>query len=65
MDKIQEVLRFPTVIDNNHESLYKSYHTLRYIITMVNRGDSAETINEMFEFLQKASLKEEGKNHGN
>jgi hypothetical protein len=65
MTEIKEIISLPTVIDNNHESLYRSYHTLRYIMIMVNRGDSAETINEMFEFLQKANFKEEGKTNGN
>ncbi len=61
MTEIQEIISLPTVIDNKHESSYRSYHTLRYIMTMVNRGDSAETINEMYEFLNEANHKEENK----
>lgn len=48
---ISDILEHPTVIRNNHESLYKSYHVLFYILEMVKRGDSKETISEVAAFL--------------
>lgn len=46
--KIQEVINKPTVIDNIHESCFRSYDTLRVVIEMVERGDSKETIIDFY-----------------
>lgn len=45
---ILEISKYPTVIDNNHESLYRSYQLLQYIIAMVSRDDSKETILDVY-----------------
>ena len=47
---IEELKNYPTVIDNNHESLYRSYQLMEKVITMLERGDSTETI---FEIIQE------------
>ena len=52
MINIKEILKQPTVIDNNHSSLYREYHILEYIMEMVQRDDSKETINDMYIFLK-------------
>ncbi len=42
---IKEIEKFPTVINNIHESTaYQSYHVLQHVETMLMRGDSKETI---------------------
>lgn len=48
---IKEISEFPIIVNNNHESLYRCYHTLRLVLEMVNRGDSKETINQVADFL--------------
>ena len=45
--KISEIKKLPTVIGNNHESLFKHYHTLEKVREMLERGDSNETIIEI------------------
>lgn len=42
--KITEIKNMPTVQDNVHESVYKAHSTLMLIMDMVHRGDSKETI---------------------
>jgi hypothetical protein len=45
----------PTTHDDSgkiHESIFRSYHILNYVLEMVNRGDSKETINDVVAFLQ-------------
>lgn len=54
--KIAEILSFPTVINKNHESLYRSYHILSYVLEMVKRGDSKETILETAQFMSEYPL---------
>lgn len=51
MDNLKDIVDSPTVIHNNHESLYRSYQTLQYVIKMVERGDSKETIQELVQFI--------------
>ena len=46
-----EIKEMPTVVDNRHESLFKSYHVLEQIRQMLERGDSKETVLEVIEFL--------------
>ena len=50
--RLIEILEQPTVLDNKHESLYRCYHVLNYISTMVVRGDSKETILEVIGLLR-------------
>ena len=51
--KIEEIKKMPTTLPEikTHESVLRSYHTARKIMEMVERGDSKETIKEVFEFL--------------
>lgn len=42
----------PTCLKNLHESCYRSYHILNHVLTMVERGDSKETIFEVADFLK-------------
>lgn len=46
---IATIKAHPTVIDNNHESLYRSYQTLEHVKEMLCRGDSNQTILEVIE----------------
>lgn len=55
--KAEEILELPQTIDNVHESCYRSFHILRKVVEMVNRGDSKETINEMVELLNNTQKK--------
>lgn len=43
-DKIEEIAKMPTVVDNVHESIYRSYATMNLMCEMLERGDSIETI---------------------
>jgi hypothetical protein len=49
--KLDELRDFPTVTGNIHESVLKSYQTLKKIEEMIKRGDSKETILEFIEFV--------------
>lgn len=49
---IKVIKDYPTVIDNNHESLYRSYQTLDLVKDMLNRYDSVETILEVIEHIE-------------
>lgn len=44
--EFKEIIKMPTVINNNHESLYRSYQALSLVKEMLHRGDSNETILE-------------------
>lgn len=46
-----EILCMPTVIDNTHESCFRSYHVLIHVMTMMERGDSKETILDTIKLL--------------
>ncbi len=46
-----EILGMPTVIDNTHESCFRSYHVLIHVMTMMERGDSKETILDTIKLL--------------
>jgi hypothetical protein len=47
---MKEIINLPTVVNNTHESVYRSYHILRKVLEMIERGDSKETIFEFVEF---------------
>ena len=50
--KLKEIAEMPTVIgDKLHQSLTRSHHLLLYILRMVERGDSKETIWDVYAFL--------------
>lgn len=50
--KIKEIIERPSTHGNVHESIFRCYATLQYVLEMVYRGDSKETILEMAEFLR-------------
>lgn len=56
---LKEIQRMPTSLDKKHESLLKSYHILDYVLKMVERGDSKETILEMVSFLREYPIETE------
>ena len=41
---IERIQRLPNTIGDIHESCYKSFHVMNLISTMLERGDSKETI---------------------
>lgn len=49
--ELEKIKEMPTVVDNAHESIYKSYHVLEKVRQMLEREDSKETILEIIEFL--------------
>jgi len=51
MTELKNIQKMTTVINNTHESCYKCYHILDYVLQMVRRGDSKETIAEVVELL--------------
>ncbi len=57
MKDLKEIAKFPTVIDNNHESLYRSYQILNQVLNMLERGDSQETILEVVRYLQQSNMR--------
>jgi hypothetical protein len=46
---IIEIKNYPDVIDNVHESIYKSYQALDKVKEMLKRGDSQKSILEVIE----------------
>lgn len=41
---LHKIVEIPTVVDNNHESLYRSYHTLQLVITLLEKGTPSEVV---------------------
>lgn len=60
--KLQDIQNMPTTHDNFHESILRSYHILEYVLGMVERGDSKETILDVVEILQEAPYKGQSQN---
>jgi len=52
---IEEIIEMPTVINNTHESIYRSWHILELVTLMLKRGDSNETILEVIIYIQSQS----------
>ena len=52
---ISEIKKMPTVINNTHESVYKSFNILNLVIDMLERGDSPETILIIIKHLREAA----------
>ena len=50
---VGQIKEFPTVAHDVHESIFKSYHILRYVLKMVERGDSKESIREIADYLME------------
>lgn len=56
---IHDIVFMPQVFRNVHESTYRAYHILGFIMQMVERGDSPETIKQMHEFLMQCPQQKE------
>lgn len=52
--ELKEIQKLPTSIDKIHESCFRSYHVLQQVLIMVGRGDSIQTIVEVYELLTSA-----------
>jgi len=51
-NKLDNIKNYPTLYDNIHESLFKSYQILQIVKEMIKRWDSIQTIEEIIEFLE-------------
>lgn len=49
--KLRLILDKPIIKDDIHESIFRSNGILMYILEMVKRGDSKETIWDVYDFL--------------
>ena len=49
---IKEIIKMPKVMNNVHESSYRTWGILEYVEQMVSRGDSKETILEIIKFMK-------------
>ena len=49
--EMEIILKAPTKIETIHQSVFRDSHVLTYIIKMVDRGDSKETIKDTYYFL--------------
>jgi len=49
---LSEIKEQPTLIDNIHESCFRAYHILEQVLTMVERGDTKETIFDVVQLLK-------------
>jgi hypothetical protein len=56
---LKQIQSRPTYVDNVHESVYRSYNILVYVLQMIQRGDSKETIFEVVEFLNEYPIETE------
>lgn len=54
--KLDEIMTYPLVVDNNHESIYRKYHILDKVLEMIDRGDSKETIFEVVGLLESNNV---------
>lgn len=48
---LKQIQKMPTVLNNIHESCFRSTHILTQVLNMIDRGDSKETIHEVVDFL--------------
>jgi len=53
---LEEIRELPTLSNNIHESVFRSYHILNKVLELIERGDSKETILEIVEDLRKNEL---------
>lgn len=56
MIDFKEIIKRPTEIDKNHESLFRSYGILQEVVKMLERGDSNETILSVINYLSYPQL---------
>jgi hypothetical protein len=52
MSELINISRFPIVYKGVHESIFRSYHILKQVKTMIERGDSAKTIIEAIDVME-------------
>lgn len=57
MNELEEIKSKPQTYSGVHESIYRSTSILDYIMKMVNRGDSKETINDVYNYLTAKQTK--------
>ena len=53
---IESIKNMPSTYEEGgkvHESIFKSYHILEYVLMLVERGVDKETIKEMVEYLKQ------------
>jgi len=53
MNTLKRIQAKPTTLENVHESCFRSYSILEYVLIMVERGDTKQTIFEVVEFLKE------------
>jgi hypothetical protein len=53
MESLSDIQKMPTSIDKVHESCFRSYHILRQVLVMAERGDSSETIFQVANLLRE------------
>lgn len=56
--ELKDIYSMPLVLDNIHESSFRSYHILEKVLGMVDRGDSKEAIVEVANFLKEYVIPE-------
>ncbi len=59
MIALKNIQSMPVVYENIHESVFRSYQILDYVILMISRGDSKETMLDIIDFLK------DGENYSN
>ena len=56
--KLKEISKMPTSIDDVHESMYRSYQLLEYVLMMIEAGDSFGTIHDLVEFIRSMPVEQ-------
>ena len=59
MNTLKQIQAMPTTLENIHESCFRSDGILKQVLTMVERGDTKQTIFEVVEFLQEYPINTE------
>jgi hypothetical protein len=52
--EIEEIMKMPTIVDHVHQSVFRANGLLLHILEMVNRGDSRETIMDVYYLVSQA-----------
>lgn len=55
MNELNEILKTPTSIDKIHQSVFRNSYILVYVLKMIERGDTKETILEVVDFLTSSN----------
>lgn len=50
---IEQIISYPTVLNDQYQANFRDTHILMYIMKMVKRGDSKESIQDMYDFLSQ------------